>query len=64
MKLYDIPKGSKIKDKRGWITFDHIDGIYSFCTVDWVESPDNVCHISAWADLTKEGDHYIINETK
>lgn len=36
MKLYDIPKGSKIfcdvSDGSKFVIFDHLDGMYSHCT--------------------------------
>lgn len=61
MKLYDIPKGSKIKIAEGIITFHHLDGMYSYCTCDWVkEGENNVAHISAATPLKKVGDYYEI----
>ena len=50
MKLYEIPRESKIKtdcfnsknEKIGdMITFHHLDGMYSYCTVDGVEDVGN-----------------------
>lgn len=70
MKLYDIPQGSKIKldvvnhagEKIGeYITFHHLDGMYSYCTVDGVEdSKMNLVHLAAATPLVKVGDHYEI----
>jgi len=67
MKLTEIPKGSKIKaettndkgEKLGdFITFHHLDGMYSFCTVDGLEK-DNVCHLGNQQELKKvEGKDY------
>lgn len=62
MKLYEIPKESKIKVDEGFITFHHLDGAYSFCTCDWVKEGEyNITHLSASTPLEKENDYYIIN---
>ncbi len=71
MKLYDLKRGDKIKaeclndagKKIGdWITFDHLDGMYSYCTVDGVpEGQHNVIHLSVSTPLKKVGDYYEIN---
>lgn len=58
MKLYDIPKGSRIKaetsDDNGklgdFIIFHHLDGMFSYCTVEGM--PDKVCHLAATQELT------------
>lgn len=66
MKLYEIPKGSRIKadvtngenDIIGtFIAFHHLDGAYSYCTV---EGTDEVCHLSVNQELEKEGDYYVL----
>ena len=65
MKLYEIPRGSKIKEdcfnengKIGEvIVFNKLDGMYSHCTV---EGTDEVIHLSASTPLEKVGDYYII----
>lgn len=66
MKLYDIPKGSKIKEKcynaekkliGDVIIFDHIDGMYSYCTI---EGTKEVIHLSASTPLKKVGQYYKI----
>lgn len=61
LKLYEIPKESKIKGEyvdtaTGQVigdmaTFHHLDGMYSFCTIDGVEAPNNVIHLSAVTPL-------------
>lgn len=71
MKLYDIPRESKIKvecfdaqDKKigDFITFHHLDGMYSFCTVDGVtDDKYNIVHLSASTPLKKVGDYYEID---
>lgn len=74
MKLYEIPEGSKIKaethndkgEKMGdFITYHHIDGMYSFCTIDGMEDVSNdgsnICHLGASQDLEKEDDYYILS---
>lgn len=56
MKLYELPrdKGIRIKaetraineQKLGdYIIFHHIDGMYSYCTVE--NAPGEICHLSA-----------------
>lgn len=63
MRLYDIPRGSKIllPISKGdgptamlMCTFHHIDGMYSYVT-----TPDgSVVHLSATYPLKKVRDHY------
>lgn len=68
MKLYDIPKGSRIKvetandkgEKLGdFIIFHHLDGMYSYCTV---EGTEEAVHLGASTELklSEEGDYYEI----
>lgn len=64
MYLCDIPRGSKIKvtlnsGKEAFITFHHLDGAYSYCTLGDGD-PDNVMHLSAMTPLEKVDDYYII----
>ena len=61
MKLYDIPKGSKlnlIDDKGEPFTaiFEHLDGMYSYCSVDGI----GVVHLAGGTPLRKVGDAYEI----
>lgn len=72
MKLYELPrdKGIRIKaetyegDKKlgDFIVFHHIDGIYSYCTIEGKEPPNNVCHLGANQELKKVGNHYEIDK--
>lgn len=64
MKLYEIPRGSRIKadtfNDQGellgeFIIFNNLDGMYSHCTV---EGTDEVCHLSASQELKKIKDYY------
>lgn len=64
MKLYEIPKSSRIKaetnnnngEKLGdYIIFHHIDGMFSYCTV---EGTEEVCHLSANQNLILSEDGY------
>ncbi len=61
MKLYDIPKGSKIKvevsDGSKFIIFDHLDGLYSYCKTE----KGDVVHLARKTPLKKEEDYYIID---
>ena len=66
VRLYEIPKGSKIKatledGKEALLTFHHIDGAYSYITVDG-GSKEDVIHLSASTMLEKVGDYYEIVE--
>jgi hypothetical protein len=66
MKLYEIPKGSKIKTKLNsgkdvFIQFLHLDGAYSYCVLEDGD-PDNVVHLSANTPLKKVDDYYVIDE--
>ena len=61
MKLYNVPRNSKIKvitdiqvppsspivEKQDLLNFSHIDGMYSYCTKDSGE----VVHLVAWAEV-------------
>lgn len=71
--LYQIPRGSKIlanishgKEKKGkmrTITFHHLDGMYSYCTVDGEdEKTFGPVHLSVGTPLKKVDDHYEIND--
>ena len=66
MKLYEIPQNSRIKaetykDKKlgDYIIFHHIDGAFSYCTV---EGTDDVCHLNASQELKKVGDYYELDD--
>lgn len=67
MKLYDIPRGSKLmieideKDGLQPATFHHLDGMYSLCSLDGVE--DGIFHLSVNTPLEKVDDHYEICPT-
>ena len=47
MKLFEVPKYSRIKVGGMELDFHHIDGMYSFCT----DKVGKVHHIAAWADV-------------
>lgn len=64
--LFEIPEGSKIHviasvhgskeaPKPHLATFHHLDGMYSFCTIDDMEE-DNVFHLSGRTPLKKRTD--------
>jgi hypothetical protein len=66
MKLYEIPKGSQIKatlnsGKECFITFYHVDGAFSYCTLNDGDS-DSTIHLAASTPLRKEGDYYVIGD--
>ena len=64
MKLYDIPKGSKIKlqimhekeekEFEEMCTFHHLDGMYSYITTE----DGSVVHLGAVTELKKVNNHY------
>ena len=60
MKLYDLEKGSKIycevSDGSTYVIFDHIDGLYSYCTSE----KGAIIHLSAVAPLKEMKDGYEI----
>jgi len=47
MKLFEVPKYSRIKIGDTVLDFHHIDGMYSYCT----DSNGKVHHLAAWADV-------------
>ena len=66
MKLYEIPRGSRIKTtlnsgKECFVTFHHLDGMYSYCTLDDGD-PDNVVNLSVNTPLKIVDDYYVIEE--
>lgn len=66
LKLYDLPRGSKLVIDGLNVIFDHIDGMYSYCT--WVpdgteKTPLHPFHLAASAPMKKVGDHYEIDST-
>lgn len=72
MKLYEIPRGSRIKAETSndkgklgdFIIFHQLDGMYSYCTVEG--KPEEVCHLSASQELSlnEEGYYDIINPSE
>jgi hypothetical protein len=55
MPLYDVPRYSRVRIDGGILEFefDHIDGMYSYCTDD----ERNVVHLPAWTpvEIVREG---------
>lgn len=47
MKLYNVPRNSRIKVVGEELNFRSIDGMYSYCTRDDGE----VVHLVAWAEV-------------
>jgi len=47
MKLYEVPRHSRIKIGGMELEFHHIDGMYSYCT----DSEGKVYHIDAYANV-------------
>ena len=72
MKLYEIPRGSKIKikldtsgiyGKDAFITFHNIDGLFSYCTINDGNQISTI-QLSITTELKKVGNYYIIAENK
>jgi hypothetical protein len=47
MKLYDVPKNTKIRVGDVPLMFHHIDGMYSLCT----DEHGHPVHLAAWTDV-------------
>jgi hypothetical protein len=48
MKLYDVPRDSRIQLSDGTqLNFKHLDGMYSLCFTDY----DEPVHIAAWTEV-------------
>ncbi len=66
MELWQIPKFSKIRatllegGENVVLTFHHIDGMYSYCTIDNDKTGNPVVHLAAWTSLRKVGELYEI----
>lgn len=71
-KLYDIPKGSKIYGLQAFvggsriardavIIFDHVDGMYSYCTIEGAPEAGPV-HLNATTPLEAFKDGYKVAE--
>ena len=62
VKLYDLPKGTKIyeelSDGSTYFIFDHIDGMYSYNKTE----KGGIIHIKAFAELVKHEDGYKLVE--
>ena len=70
IQLKDIPRGSTVKAqlkhqdgvlKDRLITYHHLDGMYSYCTI-LGSHMEEVVHLSALTWLEKIGDCYVIKE--
>lgn len=49
MKLYEVPRNSRIKLQDGTeLHFSHIDGMYSFC----IDDDDQVVHVDASSEVS------------
>lgn len=60
IKLYDIPRDSKIynsvDDGSSYFIFKHLDGMYSYCESE----KGGICHLGANQELVKFKDGYKI----
>ena len=65
MRLYEIPKGSKLRvpTNRGTeiVTFHHIDGMYSYITAD---TDNEVMHLAAATPMVKVDEYYEIDTSQ
>jgi hypothetical protein len=71
MKLYDLPQRRDPRPKiygltpngheDGWVEFDHLDGMYSYCVAYDGEGNDlGICHLAGFTPLEPDGDGYRI----
>lgn len=71
MKLYELPQRQTPRPKifglapngwtHGWVEFDHLDGMYSFCLAyDGNGKFLGTCHLKAWTPLEPCHDGYRI----
>ena len=58
MKLFELKKGDRIIVDGEVVTFDHVDGMYSYCTV----KSGDVVHFSVLTPVKKINDVYEIDE--
>lgn len=72
-KLYDLPQRADPRprilglnpnnDPGGWVEFDHIDGMYSYCVAYAADGTKlGVCHLAAWTPLVADGEHWRVAE--
>jgi hypothetical protein len=47
MKLYDVPRNTRIRIEDLELMFHHIDGMYSLCQTDDGET----VHLAAWTEV-------------
>ena len=50
MKLYEVPRYTKVRvigEQSFEVFFDHIDGMYSYCT----DNEGNAVHLAAWTEV-------------
>lgn len=73
MKLYELPERQETRPKiyglnpagheDGWVEFDHIDGMYSYCRAYDGNGTDlGACHLQAWTALEPFKDGYRVTE--
>jgi hypothetical protein len=73
VKLYELPRAANPRpkifglapdgDEDGWVEFDHIDGMYSYCVAYTSDGEElGVCHLAAWTPLEAVEGGYIIAE--
>ena len=58
MKLFELKSGDKIMVDGVMVTFDHVDGMYSYCTLENGE----VAHLSVMTPVKKINNVYEIDE--
>ncbi|PVB24450.1 hypothetical protein [Mycobacteroides abscessus] len=73
MKLYELPDRQNPRPKiyglnpnghkNGWVEFDHIDGMYSYCVAfDGLGNRLGPVHLKAWTPLEPFEDGYRVVE--
>ena len=73
IKLYDLPQRQNPRpkiyglrpnnDPNGWVEFDHLDGMYSYCVAYSGEGEKlGVCHLGATLPLVRCDDGYRVTD--
>lgn len=70
MRLYELPKGAKIfglepnGNKDDVVVFDHVDGMYSYCTYEDDVLGECTLHLLASMPVVKFRDGYIFDASE
>lgn len=65
IKLHELPQRTELGIRIDitddlTVRFHHLDGMYSYCTVDGGKSDGQPFHLAAWTPLIRENGHYAL----